>query len=88
MPKQVDTTQLANVIATYLQLQDSRRTVWQRLTAPKALPLSTLLAIVPLVLQILAALGITIPGFGGKTVDRDLDAAMGMNGVYRDADAQ
>lgn len=82
MPNQVDTAQLANVIATYLQLQDSRRTVWQRLTAPKALPLNTLLAIIPLVLQILAALGITIPGLG-KMADADLEAAMGINGVYR-----
>lgn len=78
----INPTQIANVVATYLQIQDGKRTAWQRFVSPKALPLSTLLAIIPLVLQILAALGIAIPGLG-KAADSDLEAAMGINGVYR-----
>ena len=76
----VSPLQVAKVISAYLSAQDAKRTVWQRLTAPRALPLSTLLAIVPLVLQILAALGIAIPGLG-KTSDADLDQAMRDGGL-------
>ena len=76
---------LRNVVATYLQIQDGKRTAWQRFVSPKALPLSsTLLVVIPLVLQISSVLGIAIQGLG-KTADADLRTrrwgSMGLSGV-------
>ena len=72
----------------YLEAKRKALPFAQRLFA-SAIPIGVILQIVPLVIQILAALGISIPWFGRPTfLDPDLLDAMRSNGLDLDSNSR